>query len=128
MKNINSIVVRTIPHRNQRYNTVGDWEIMGSTVWISVSDTGNWKYNMAVALHEIAEALMCISNGRKQEDIDNFDSAFENDRKKGNTDEPGDDPFAPYQREHGIATGFERILLVEMDANWMEYEKALHEL
>src|ERR1700730_8034346 len=49
-------IIETVPHQKQRYETVGDWQWDGDTLKISVSDLGNWKYEMAIAYHELREA------------------------------------------------------------------------
>ena len=54
--------------------------------------------------------------------------AFEKARKKGNEDEPGDDPRAPYVVQHCIATGVERILAALLGVSWKRYEEAINRL
>ena len=60
-----------------------------------------------------------------------FDLAFETEIEQGQRDddeEPGDDPRAPYHREHVYATNVERMLAYEMGVNWDEYGERLDEL
>jgi hypothetical protein len=120
---ISSVLIQVIPHEKQRYETVGDWELIGNALKISVSDTGNWLYNMAIGLHELVEALICHHRGISQEKVDNFDTLYEKRRKDGNIDEPGDDPKAPYHLEHGFASSAERMLIAACGVNWKEYEE-----
>ena len=99
------INIETIPHKDQNYETVGNYWIDEDGTWqIRVSDMKNWKYELLVAIHEIVEYALCLEKGIKEDDITAFDIAFEAKREDGNCDEPGDDPKSPYQNEHLIAT------------------------
>ena len=120
------IVIETIPHKEMRYDTVGDyWIDPDGTMQIRVSDMGNWKYELLVAIHELVEQNLCLDRGIKEEDISNFDIQFEKDREEGKRSkeaEPGDDPAAPYRKEHFTATNIERILCEALGVNWKEYD------
>jgi len=124
-----NINIRTISHSAHRYPTVGDWwyEDNGD-IEIRVSKMGNWKYECLVAVHELVEILICKHDGVTQKSVDRFDIAFERRRKKGNNEEPGDDPRAPYKFQHGIATGVERILAVLLGVCWKKYEEKIYSL
>jgi len=63
-----------------------------------------------VAAHEMIEAYLALHAGVTQEAVDKFDGAYEAQRKPGDDSEPGDDPKAPYHREHVFATKIERRL------------------
>jgi len=120
------IVIETIPHEKQRYETVGDWWTdPDGTLQIRVSDMPDDRYNLLVGLHELVEAALCDDRGIAQADVDAFDKAFEAKRPAGNTDEPGDDPDAPYHLEHGFATGVERLMASALGINWTEYDDAV---
>lgn len=126
MDRIKKISIEFIPHREQRYPTVGDWFFRDDELVIRVSDLHNWKYNAAIAVHELVEVLLCASDGVTQLSVDNFDTNFELNREEKNFDEPGDDPDAPYHKQHGIATGVERILIAQFGENWSRYEKRVN--
>lgn len=81
-----------------------------------------------VAVHELVEVLLCDANGFFQNTVDDFDMEYEKNRKPGDESEPGDDPKAPYHRQHCIATGVERILAAELGVNWKEYEDCINAL
>lgn len=126
------IIIETILHDKQRYPTVGDWYFTEEVrpedspkkhevLHIKVSKLSDWRREMLVAVHELAEVLICKHRGISQEVVDDFDKKFESARHPDNEDEPGDDPAAPYAREHGIATGIERIMAAELDVNWKDY-------
>ena len=123
----------SIAHKDQRYETVGDWQVTPTkdnekVLTITVSNTGNWKYDALVGVHELVEAILCLDRGVSQEDVDKFDREFEAKRHPGNDNEPGDDPEAPYKKEHFFATNIERLLSAELGVDWNEYEQTLNTL
>jgi hypothetical protein len=124
------ITVHVIPHNEQRYETSGDWLFNPDnnrlTIW--VSELGDWRYNSLVAVHEIVEALLCRERDIPEAKIAAFDRAFEKNRTRGNTDEPGDSPKAPYRKEHFFATNIERLFAAELKVDWAKYEEAFEKL
>lgn len=114
---IKDITIRTIPHSEQRYETVGDWFFDDGGLQIRVSDTGSWRSNMAVAVHELIEVLGCQSAGITQEEVDQFDMGHPG------LDEPGDDPAAPYHRQHTTASDCERMVVMMLDLEWEAHEE-----
>lgn len=126
---LKKIIIEIVPHNDQRYATVGDWFYdKDGTIKIRVSNMGNWRYEAAVVVHELVEFLTCWSAGVKQEDVDDFDMEFEGRRELGDLSEPGDDPRAPYVRQHCFATGIERLLVSELGLAWREYEATIDAL
>lgn len=130
------ILIETIPHDQQRYPTVGDWEFLQPPfvkegdvgISIKISELGDWRMEACVAIHEAIEVLMCKQNGVTQQAVDDFDMTYEKARKEGDESEPGDDAKAPYYKEHQIATGVERILAVELGLDWNSYENKIQSL
>ena len=126
------IVIETIPHKKQRYSTVGDWVTdKDGTVHIFVSDMGNEDYAFLVGLHELIEQKLCAKRGISQQSVDRFDKQFERDRAKGKhgeDDEAGDDPKAPYRKEHFFGTNVEALMCGELGLDWRKYEKAVYSL
>ena len=126
------ILIETIAHEKQRYPTVGDWFTdPDGTVHICVSELGNDDYAFLVGLHEMIEQRLCARRGISQEAVDAFDQKFEEERVQGlhgEDDEPGDDPRAPYRREHFFATNLEALMCGELGLNFQEYEKAVYAL
>lgn len=122
------ISIETIPHHEQRYDTVGDWYFDPDThnLIIRVSKMDHiaygWKYEILVAIHELVEATLCTSGNITQEMVDKFDRNYKGDG------EPGDSPNAPYSGPHCLATGVERILAAVMGVSWQKYEEALDNL
>lgn len=126
------IIIESIPHEDQRYETVGDWfEDPDGTIHVKVSDMGNDDYALLVALHELHEFWLCRKRGITEETVTEFDVQFEKDRAKGlheEEDEPGDDPAAPYKKEHFFATNLERMFALEMGVDWNDYDDAVMSL
>jgi hypothetical protein len=120
-------VISQVLHRNQRYDTVGDW-IPGEPVKIRVSKMKDERYVFLVALHEMIEYELCRMNGITDGEVVQFDTSFEKERRASlhTIDaEPGDDPRAPYREEHGFATMIERLVARKMGVSWSAYEKAV---
>lgn len=136
------VFIDVIPHHLQRYDTVGDWKFVRDSLFITVSEMGDWKKEMVVAHHELTEALICKSDGITEKRVNDYDMGFEARRALADhqdftatcgcyhepLDEPGDDPHAPYYRQHQVATGMERILVNELELSWGEYEHACNSL
>lgn len=123
------IEIKTVPHSKQRYETVGDWWYAPDGTWqFAISDLGNWKMELAVAVHELVECALCRYKGISQTEVDDFDMAFESMCQPGDVSEPGDDPRAPYHKEHCIATGIERIVVCMLGLSWKEYDEKINSL
>jgi len=116
------IVIETIPHKTQRYETCGDWIVDGDTLKIFVSKTKDWRHSFLVAVHELIEAGLCKQAGISQRVVDKFDMSF---KGKG---EPGDNLEAPYHEQHIAASKAERYLATKLRVNWKKYEAALNKL
>lgn len=121
-----NITLRTIPHQTQRYETVGDWKTRrGQLREVLVSEMGSDVYAFLVAVHELVEARLCVAHGITQKDVDRFDMEYEAHRAPENTDEPGDDPTAPYYAEHQFASAIERRVADELGVDWAQYEHTI---
>jgi len=127
-----NITMQVVKHEEQRYETVGDWIFLSPTqLNITVSDTGNWKYNFLVGLHEQIEAILCLEAGVNEEEVTKFDLMFEDERINGlhsETDEPGDDPRAPYHKQHVFATLIEKETAAKLNVDWGNYEETIYAL
>ena len=120
------IIIREIQHSLQRYPTVGDWYLTpNNDVIINVSKTADWKVSALVGVHELVEVLLCIARNISEEDVTNHDLWFEDQGKEG---EPGDDPSAPYFKEHQFATKVEKLLCEELGLKWEEYAKQVEDI
>jgi hypothetical protein len=120
------INILSIPNREMRYRTCGDWWVdPDGTIQIRVSELSTWQKEALVAVHELWEGLVCKHRGITQDAVDAFDMEFEANRGVEDESEPGDQPDAPYRREHCSATGVERILASELDVPWKDYEEEI---
>lgn len=127
-KHLPFITIEAIPHKAQVYETCGNYqEIEGGTL-IEVSKLSDWRYEALIAVHELIEYIIIKHQGIKLKDIDSFDISFEEERIRGNTDEPGDDPDCPYKFAHKIATSVERILAKVLKVNWVKYTLEINSL
>lgn len=128
------VVIETIPHNKQRYDTVGDWWWDAGVLHIRVSRLNNAEEEHLIAIHEYVEALLCAEQNIDQNEVTDFDKRWLNGpyhtpfRPGDRRAEPGDSPEAPYHLQHGVATGIERILASAMNLNWGIYEQHLSEL
>lgn len=127
---IRNVVVRNIPHDQQRYPTVGDWEFTPEhqNLVVSVSELPDWRESFLVAFHEQLEAAICTHRGIKQADVDAFDIAYEKARTEGDFSEPGDSLDAPYYDAHQIATQVELIAARALGVHWPSYNQHVEEL
>lgn len=128
------IYIDTIAHEEQRYPTVGDWWFpklaphSGFYAEIRVSRMSKEDYEFLVGIHEQIEAYLCYKRGISEQAVSDFDIAFEAVRAPENTDEPGNDPLAPYHKEHLFASEIERQLAKELGVNWEEYDAEVNAL
>ncbi len=110
--------LRVLPREQQRYDTAGDWIWNGNNLEVRVSKEAaeeDPRYTTLIFTHELIEALLCRSAGVTQEQVDAFDMSYQGD------DEPGDDPKAPYHRQHLAAEAAERELARKLGVDWHEY-------
>lgn len=164
------ILIETIPHKNQRYPTVGDWQnVPGNhkysikymvngertceycrgmqrenellhpdqcpaapiTLHIKVSEMSDWRYEALVGIHEAVEALLCKRSGITEAEVDAFDLGFAHVKSPiegASPPEPGDDPHAPYHKQHVVATQIERALSFALNVDWNLYEEEVDSL
>jgi hypothetical protein len=123
------IHIESISYVHQRYETLGDYYDDEKGTQIKVTDMGAEDYEFLIALHEMVEQYLCKNRGIREEDITKFDKMFEAERdaEKWTTEEPGDDPRAPYKKEHFFSTNIERLMAEQLGVNWQIYEKFCQE-
>lgn len=123
------IIIETIPHSKQRYNTCGDWQWNEDVneLTIKVSETNLFDYQMLalVGVHELLEAILCRHEYIPEWQVDHFD---ENWKPQDGLTEPGDHPAAPYHRQHLFASNIERLVAARLGVNWQQYEKEIERL
>lgn len=115
--------IETIPHSAQRYDTCGNWWTgPDGTIEIRVSDMDSPPFELAIVLHEIIEVALCLAANVSEASVDRFDEAYMGDG------EPGDNPAAPYHKEHVVASICERAIAHCLNIDWNEYSKAIERL
>lgn len=122
------IIIETIPHAAQRYETVGDWLVGKEGILIRVSETGNEDSNFLIGIHEAIECYLCTKRGITMQQVNKFDNMYEYERATGlhgKEDEPGFDKRAPYRKEHAFADKIERMVAKALGRKWKEHEKAI---
>jgi hypothetical protein len=130
----------SVLHKDQRYDTCGDWYYSADKTHliVSVSELPSRREMFLVAIHELIEAFLCECAGITEAEVDKFDLSFsdliyeeeqkDSKRPADHEWEPGDDARAPYYKQHQIATGIERILAAEVGVSWLKYESHIEEL
>lgn len=119
------VLLQSVQHASQRYETVGDYTEAHGFCLITVSDMANEQYEQLVAVHELIEWILVKARQIPLHRIDEFDKTFETNRDPGDESEPGWDPAAPYHREHVFAEKLERLLAEELGVNWEDYNVAV---
>jgi hypothetical protein len=112
------IEIKAIEPGAIRYSTCGDWQWLpdGSLV-VSVPDYGGQNDSaFLVALHEMVEAWLCRRDNISEKDVSIWDMC------NPDLDEPGDDPNAPYFRQHKVAMDIEKKVCNAMHKDWREHE------
>ncbi|OLC92385.1 MAG: hypothetical protein AUI92_05375 [Thaumarchaeota archaeon 13_1_40CM_3_38_6] len=121
-----------INHKEQRYETVGDWIVVPhKPVKIRVSKLPDERYVYLVQVHELIEYRLCAERGITDKEVVAFDVMFEDERARGlhgKRAEPGNDPRAPYRKEHQFATKVEKQLAEKLGVNWKEYSESVEAL
>jgi hypothetical protein len=116
------ITIETIPHDQQRYETIGDWLFDGDDLHIKVSALGDARMEALVGIHELIEALVCDKAGIAEADVSAFDIAHPE------LDDPGGDRRAPYHTQHVFAECIERLIAQELGVNWGDYDTRVQAL
>jgi len=111
--------IDTIPHRDQRYDTIGDWYQEGARQIIRISSMGCREYEFLVAIHEMVEAELCRKMGISEQTVDAWDLAHEDE------EEPGAMEKCPYREAHMRAEAIERVLANDLGVDWEHYSKTV---
>lgn len=113
--------ILTIPNKNQRYRTAGDWfrEKENGNIHVRVSNTNNVDYAFLTALHELIEQKLCEKAGISEAQIDAWRLTHENE------DEPAELLKCPYREQHLFAEAIEKVLAEKIGVDWVQYGIAL---
>ena len=122
MKHLPLTLITAIPHKQQKYDTAGDYyEAMGDAWKVTVSKLPDWRMEAAIVIHELVEMYLTKHRKINWDVITGFDKSVD-------SDDPGCLPQAPYHKEHMCATEIEKIFCKEIGLDWEEYNKALDAL
>lgn len=117
-RRINHIVIDFTAATDQRYDTIGDWFYTEpDTLRIVVNAGPTQKLAWPIAIHELAEALLCKAAGISQAAVDEWDITGPGK----DLDDPGAHTKAPYFNQHMQATQFEQLMLQFLDIDEAEY-------
>ena len=63
MTHIPKIIIKTIDPANQRFGECGDWfyDADADELTIFINKMADWRSELAVAMHEAIEAVMCLA-------------------------------------------------------------------
>jgi hypothetical protein len=109
-------IVKSIPHDQQEYDTMGNWRrLPDDTMLIEVDDMGDWRKELIVAIHEMVEAALCQHRGISEQSVSDYDKSHPD------SPQPGDELDAPYRLEHEFATDIERLIGRALDVDLQSY-------
>ena len=124
MKHLPLIISGSLRHKDQRYETCGDYYKDGKAWIFSISQT-NIDYEFLILMHELTEWYLTQKRGIKEKDITKFDLWHLEENLDG---EPGNHKDAPYRKEHQFATKIEKLICKELGINWYKYDKIIDSL
>lgn len=124
MKHLPNITISPCPHKEQRYDTAGDYGDSQFGWWINVSEMKDWRHEFLVIIHELVEMGLTKNDNVFWEDIDKFDTEGEG---KDHAD-PGTLESAPYHIQHERATNIEKLFALYLGVDWEEYNNELDKL
>lgn len=133
MTHMPEIRVRLFDPFNMRYPTCGDWlyDAESNILEVRVARMPDWRSELAIAIHEAIEAVMCLDKEVSEVEVTEFDLLFEKERgedQQSEFAEAGDDPRAPYKAQHAAATAVERIVCDKLQIKWEDHEKNVQEV
>jgi hypothetical protein len=112
------VIMTTLPFDKLRYQTYGDYYEKPGVVHIDVAKQDNPLYEWLIAIHELVEYVLVKARKISIDEIEEFDQTCQ-------SEDPGDDPAAPYYHEHQVASIVERIVANELGLKWHEYEEQI---
>jgi hypothetical protein len=124
MKHLPPIDIRIIPHKDQIYETAGNYGEDGCGWWMEISKMEDWRYEAMCAMHELLEMILTKAQGVDWKDIDNFDMTGEGK----DMDDPGISPKAPYHTQHLAAMRLEKDICKIMGIPWYKYDRSYSKL
>ena len=122
MKHLPQTEILIIPHKEQDYDTCGNYGEDGCGWWMEISKMERWEYEALVAVHELVEMILTKQHKvswNKITDFDNFNIKHP---------DPGTLKHAPYHKEHIFSMKIEKMLCKELGISWEKYDKSFKKL
>jgi hypothetical protein len=121
------IWIKTIPAKDQRYITAGDYYEKDGEIHFKITNQANEDYEFMIAVHELIEEYLIRKAGLTHKQIDDYDFAWEEKEKKGLTkaSQPGDEEDCPYKDQHVFATIIEGLLATQLGIDFQKYDKEI---
>lgn len=121
------INIKVIPESEQRAEVNGaDWYYDETgNLQVRISPLKDWRHEVLLQFHEAIEAVICKHLGISQQAVDKFDQQFDLEHPNEPDLNAGDDPLAPYDRAHTLATACERAMAFALDVQWGDYDREL---
>ncbi len=118
-----NITIRTIPPAEFRPGITGAdwWYDDAGDLQVRVAPMSDWRREFVLIVHELVEAGLCKHDGVPHEAVDTFDIQYAKNHASGL--DAGDDPAAPYTRQHCVATGVERVVAAHLSVPWRDYDR-----
>jgi hypothetical protein len=125
--NINIQVVPNEAIKVRKGFTGADWWVDSDfNIQVRVaSELTDWREQACLAIHEAAEAIMCLHLGVTVQQVDDYDAKFEREHPGDGTTNVGDLADCPYRLPHNAATAMERVLAGVLDVPWQAYDDRL---
>jgi len=114
-KHLRKTTIQTIRHKDQVYETFGDYRIQKGILNLFISRFENPDYEFLIAVHEFIESYLILKKGIKIKDIDKFD------KENIDHEDPGCLKSSPYHTEHILSMKIEKILAKHMEIDWDKY-------
>ena len=108
-----------------RLNYVGDWIEQNGALYVKVGNMNSVASELAVALHELVEALLCVRDGVPEWDVSEYDRKWNEREAAGEklAEEPGNEMDAPYHKQHESALFVERAVCSAFGLPWSQHEE-----
>jgi hypothetical protein len=124
-----NVNIQVIPRQQMRPEVDGaDWWFdEHGDLQVRVCPMSDWRYEIALAFHEAFEGALCKNNGVTVAEVDRFDQEFDLTHPNEPDLNAGDDPKAPYRKEHNYSTIVDRLFIGACGLDFGEYDKELGE-
>lgn len=110
--------LKTIPHRDQRYDVLGDYWTEGGVIQFRVSSIGAADYEFLIFIEALIEKQLARRMGITEQMIEAWDLAHEDEPDAAARED------CPYRDAFLIAQGFQRAIATKLGVNWSHFEES----